>query len=335
MNRKLLVSLLFLAIAVSGLFYWQQSRSNDSAAAQAKHGSRDFSGLPATFSDDVQEKQERTQIQLQTREILQQSVQRLENWPALEANVRQKINLFGQQLVGPGRYVQAGQGSNKARLELTFKSDDFQAEIIQINDGRFLYIKNDAEKDAPMQRVDLRELDKHTSGNPSPAAASPLDAANSRWMAMGGLAHLLKQMNQDFVFNSLRSARIDDMEVLILEGTWNPQCLSDICGKLQVLDKAGRIQYDRLPPQLPTHIQVTLGNEEPLSLFPHQIVYLRKQINRQGELDAQTIASFEFFNVRPAKDLAASTFQIEEDATRLTDITDSMLKTTSEDTVVR
>ena len=321
MKHKLLIGLTILLLCAALFFYRDRLPAVLSHDSPGDNANQQETIDPANKSREV--------VSAASKQLLLRASERLKNWPALEANVRHRIDLFGEQLVGPGRYVQAGQGSPKARLELNFHADDFDSQVTQINDGRFLYIKSDSDKDAPMQRIDLSRLSPEKNEDPT------LGSGATRWMAMGGLAYLLQQLAEDFEFEEARKEQLDAIDVLVFKGKWKPARIAEVCGKLKVLDKDGRVRFDKLPDQLPTHVQITLGNEEPLRLFPYQIIYLKQTSDKSGRITQTPIATFEFFDVHPVAQLDPATFHIEKDATRLTDVTDTVLKTIGDETKQR
>ncbi len=88
--------------------------------------------------------------------LLSRAVAQLTSLPALEAKLRQKAQLFGQEVAGSGTYLQTqSQRGLLLRLELKLQVGDQQSSLQQVCDGRFLWVRRDVASGVSLGRVDM------------------------------------------------------------------------------------------------------------------------------------------------------------------------------------
>ena len=218
--------------------------------------------------------------------------------PSVSAKIRQRVDLFGHQLVGSGSYLQLGTGAEMLlRLELKIQTDHVTS-LQQICDGRFFWLRRDLIDKISLSRIDLRRVRqaiKQSRGSLQPSSATG-------WMALGGLPKLMESLDANFRFNEVRASQLRGLPVWVVRGRWKPEKLANLLPDQKDAILAGnRIEIDRSPAHLPTLVTVVVGQED---LFPYRITYERPVIradrdSRAGpDGETKPIVTMELFEVR-------------------------------------
>jgi hypothetical protein len=199
------------------------------------------------------------------QELLAQAAARLDQQPALSAKIRQRVRMFGEELVGSGVYMQLGDAPDKMlRLELKLQLAGQVSSLQQVSDGDRLWTRREVLQTKSLSFVDLervrRELAAHRASRPPDYAAD--------WLILGGLPSLLDGLEESFQFGPARPARYNNLSVWVIEGTWKPAALARFGAAGQ-----GTEGEPSLPPEAPEQVQVVLGADD---LFPYQIEFRRR-----------------------------------------------------------
>ena len=215
------------------------------------------------------------------RQLLQQR--------ALEAKIRQRVNLFGQQLVGAGIYRQLFEGPEKRlRLELKLQTAGQVASVQQVSDGRFLYVRRDWPEQKSLSRVDLRRIREAARDAQPP----PFIDSATVWMALGGLPKLLHSLDANFQFGEPSPDMIGPQPVWVLGGVWKTEKLVQLLPDQRADILAGRPpRLERLPAHLPDSVVVVLGRDDLIPLFPYRISYLRRAGIDGADGDVRDVAT--------------------------------------------
>lgn len=256
------------------------------------------------------------------QQLIQMAARQLLNQPPLECNVRQKINLFGQELIGPGSYQQFGSGKSMVRLELKLTVGGKVVSLQQVCDGRFFYVRQDLPNLTSLSRIDLQRVQEAIdAAGPN---ATPPPTAN--WMTRGGLPHLLQQLESNFEFTAPQASSLKQIPVWIVTGRWKQDRLAEMLPAQKDNILAGLpADLSQLPPQIPHEVEITLGHDDLFPLFPYRIVY-RRLASPGGEgTPPQPIVVLEFFNVRRRLDMDPREFEYVPDDRELVDNTDEYL----------
>ncbi|MFO0867556.1 MAG: hypothetical protein U0935_01290 [Pirellulales bacterium] len=207
--------------------------------------------------------------------LLADSADRLVQIPAMECRIRQRVNLFGQQLTGVGHYSQwSPQDSQRLRLrwELKFQVGERVSSLQQINDGRFFWTRRDLPGEQSLSRIDLRivrdVLERETQ--------LPPEVAMRSWLVLGGLSRLVHGLRENFDFGLAQPRIVETTPVWVLVGSWKPARLAALVPNLQPqLDAARPIPLDQLPAHLPDVAVVVLSRDPRLPSFPYRVEYRR------------------------------------------------------------
>jgi hypothetical protein len=271
----------------------------------------------ATTDSTSREKADRSGFasSLQATYLVQQSAANLLNSVPLEANVRITMDLFQQPLVANGRYYQQGQGTTKARLEFANGTGDNAIKITQLCDGRFNFSKQTVGHEKLLESVDLEKVAEASQST----AAGLVNPASI--LSIGSVSSLMQNLAQWFDFETPSQTELGGISMLRVKGQWKPQILKSFISDL-VDDKLlePEINWGEVPPQIPHAVEITLGNDQFLPLFPYRIVFLQYGDNPQAG-DRQ-VMQLELFEVGKLNQLAENAFNIDSEDTQPVDTTE-------------
>jgi hypothetical protein len=247
--------------------------------------------------------------QVTGQELVSQAAQRLLLLPGIEAKTRQRVNIFGQQLVGSGTYLQLTSGPRlMLRLDLKLQVAARSASLQQISDGDTFWVRRSQGEETTLVRVNLRRL-RDAASRIGPSDVPP---PFTLWMALGGLPKLLAALDTHFAFDVPRATTAGQLPVWNLEGRWKPAILANLLPEQRQAILAGEpADLSKLPPHLPHGVTLILGRDQVIPLFPYGISYYRS-VAVDGDSDApadrQAMVTWELFEVRFRPDLNASLF---------------------------
>jgi len=237
--------------------------------------------------------------------MISQAAEKMGTYNALECRIRQRVQLFGQDLNGHGTYQQARIGDQlRLRLELKLPLGDQTTYLQQINDGEHLWTRHQGANNEQLSMVDLRKV--RSAWNEKSARAE-------RALAIGGISQLLFGLEDQFDFKPPRPGKLGKEPVWILDGTW------------KATGAGGQQVAPNDLPQLPQAVLVVLSRDEMLSLFPFRIEYFREQPTRDGS-QRQTMMSIEFFEVGMLRNIDVRKFKYSAGDQEIVDETDAFLE---------
>lgn len=106
-------------------------------------------------------------------ELLRQASAKLAQYPGLETKIRQRVDLFGVQLVGTGVYRRLGTGLDAPqRLEMKLQSGDRVSLLLQVCDKRYLWTYTDHDGRTQLTRIDVQRV-KAAAESTGPLAGHP------------------------------------------------------------------------------------------------------------------------------------------------------------------
>lgn len=257
-------------------------------------------------------------VQASSADLLQDSRDMLLRIPAFEARMRQRVDIFGHQIVGSGSYVQAMEdGEPLIRMELKLQLSNQLTSFQQIRNRRFLWTRRELPGQVILGRIDLRRLRESLEAQPSPTDAG----LTGNWLALGGLPRLLDSLANQFDFMEPRAEVVGKAAapVWTLEGAWKPEALARIVPAKRDEILAGQaILASELPPHIPDRVTVTLGRGGAVPLFPFRVQYLRSKVDSSRQMPAEPrfaellpIATLELFEVQRLKQVDFQQFDYE------------------------
>jgi len=226
--------------------------------------------------------------------VLEQAIMAVESLRSVSAQIRQRVDLLDNQLVGLGTYLEQRSAKGlELRLELGFQlGEDNKSSLTQVCSGQYLWVCRD--KDPP-RRIDLARVAKAIGERGGFARPGKIGS----WPGLGGLPKLLRGLHANFDFTFIEETRLDNqLPAYRLQGDWKQEKLSKILADRQGAFLAGTpVDLDRLPQHLPHYVVLYL---EKHGLFLRRIEYWRRpsaKMQEQGTQKDRTIVSMDLFDV--------------------------------------
>jgi hypothetical protein len=260
----------------------------------------------------------------QGQSLAKRAIVAVDSQSSVHLQLRQRINMFGQQLVGNGVYQQSGQGEERRlRLDLKVNVANQSTSMQQVCSGRFLYIRRDFGSTNHLGRVDLRRI--REAVDQAPTTDGNLDVSQ-QWMLLGGMPQLLARLEKNFQFTAPEQAMLENTPVLVVDGYWQPQALLALLPEHQDAINAGKpIDAKALSGQLPTQIRLVVRRTDN---FPLRIEYLRsgKAAEPNQPPPLTTIMAMEFYDIRTGGHIDPLTFVYNPGNQEVADHTDVYLR---------
>lgn len=276
-------------------------------------------------------------------ELIARAARRVQSESSVQAQIRFRIDVAGQNLLGNGVYVQLGDGPEKLlRFDLKLQVGQRVAALQQISGQQFYWIRRDLPPaNHKVSRVNLRSIRnavarKHAAEDrDSDLTGSPLTSpADDAWLLLGGLPALLESLARDFDFGAARAGEIEfpggndnraaRLPVWAVSGTWKPE-------RLQQLSTVTAKRKDAGPPLLPQRVDLVLGRDErSFALFPYRVIYYaaadKSGAGQGSTINLNPIVSMEFFNVQTAANLDPRDFDYNPGEQEVEDLTSVYLQ---------
>ena len=257
--------------------------------------------------------------------LIVEAAERLSKESAFQAQTRQRVELFGQRLVGTGIYLQKSSPRGLLlRWELQLQLGAQRTTVQQISDGRFLWIRRVLPEGTVWSRVDLARI-RRAAGRREPA---PLANPSTNWLLLGGLPGLVAALAHNFQFGSPKPAETGGAKAWALEGVWKREKLQELLpDQKDAIAAGGPIDLARLPAQLPTAVRVVLAQED---LTPYRIEYLRlagPAATGTGSAQSRTTVVLELSEVRRGGPIDDQLFSCTPGDQPVADHTDLYLQT--------
>jgi hypothetical protein len=255
-------------------------------------------------------------------QLLRQAIDALDRHRSVRAKVRHRVDLFEQQLVGAGTYLQGSRSSLALRLELKIQLSDRVTSLQQICDGRYLWIDRHLKESPNLTRVDVARVLKAHEAAGTGLEGTPLGSP----LAVGGLPGLLQGLDRSFQFTSVFDWQLNGLPVYGVRGQWEPNRLNQLLPNQQEAIEAGRsADLSKLPMQLPDHVVVFLGRDD---LFPYRIEYRRQAGSARGRRQGSSrpLLVLELFEVQFNVPIDPALFAYEPGDRSFTDQTDQYIR---------
>jgi len=262
------------------------------------------------------------------QQLVAQAAKRLANEKQISAELRYKIDAYGHELLGTGKYLQQGAGEDRLlRLELRMQVGERPASLLEIRGSELYWLRRDIPPaPATLERLNLMQLRKALTNTPL-AADDVLPQGG--WIVLGGLPRLLAAIETNFAFAAPKTDEVryqaadgksvEKLPIWIAQGEWKPDRLAAITHR----DPA---KLGVLPDQLPDRVEVVLGRTtDQLPLFPFRITY-----RRTVPLDPKStspppaprdLLTLELFNVSSTRPIDAREFLYQPGEQYVRDIT--------------
>lgn len=200
---------------------------------------------------------------------------------SFKANIQQRAFIFGKEVISTGTYLQADGGRGGVRIDLGIRTEHLDLEVRMFNDGTYFF----------RETIDKTALLKEDSTSPQLQPTHKIESVNlrrmsdqlskdphwpGRWIAFGGLYLFMQQMQKCFNFSTPVERMIGETNVLVTRGTWKPEKLVLVLPeqKDSILNSA-TINLNKIPPQIPTEIELYCHADGVLKDLPRRIVFYR------------------------------------------------------------
>ncbi|MBX3415171.1 MAG: hypothetical protein KF708_20975 [Pirellulales bacterium] len=269
------------------------SRGDDAAAAGATLNVEAASASADTSGD----------------ELLARAVIAIEQQPSIAAKLRQQIDLFEQQLVGSGTYLQGPANQHQFRLELRLQGAEQGTTLQHVSDGATLWIFRELDgKDGRVSKVQLPPVLEALK------RAGQGGANSLPGLGLGGLPKLLAALARDFHFAPPEAANLGSLPVVLLRGDWRPSRLATLLPEQkEAIEKGAAANLSKLAPHVPEQVVLTLGRDD---LFPYRLQFLRRApagiLNRSKD-ELRPIVTLEVFEVKLGAPLDRAPFIYQPD----------------------
>ena len=273
--------------------------------------------------------------------LVQYAANVMEGYSSVEANMRQRINILGQDdLMGSGVYLEQWTDQRtrfdfdryRFRWQVSIQSE-FDAEpdlCIKVRDQRYVwtYRQIGTKANSPdgktkmqktLQRVDIVKVAQALE---EVGEVPSIKLLNS-WPELGGLASMLHVLHESFEFQCPELVQINNNEkVWRVVGTWRPDSIRQFVP--QVGD-GENVDLSKLPPQIPSHVVVYFGQDD---YFPYRLQYLRKNDEALLDTDApkwSELLAIEFYDVTLNQPIPDIRFQFTPGDTQPLDVTEPFM----------
>lgn len=242
-------------------------------------------------------------------EIVARAVIATEQQPSIAAKLRQQIDLFDQQLLGSGIYLQGPVDQHLFRLELRLQGAEQGTTLQHVSDGETLWVFRELDgKDGRVSKVKLVPV-LEVLGRAGQGGAGSVSG-----LGLGGLPKLLAALARDFQFDPPESSNLGALPVLNLRGHWRASRLATLLPEQkEAIEKGEPADLKKLPPHVPEQIVLTLGRDD---LFPYRLEYLRSTpefILKGDSEELHTIVSLEVFEVKLGAPIDRAQFTYQPD----------------------
>jgi len=228
---------------------------------------------------------------------------------SVNVKLRLRVDMFGQELKGSGRYLQGVSSSRQFRFELKLPLGDTFSSVQQVCDGQSLWIRRQIDGPPTIAKVDLAKVDASielananggVAGNSAPAAGPSMLIPGAGGLAAGGLAGVLFGLDRACDFREATDTTIGEVPMRVATGTWKAsQLVRMLPDQKATIEAGGNVDLTKLPLHMPDRVVVYLGRDD---LFPYRIEYRRSTGgNPPVALDASsanTMVSMELFEAR-------------------------------------
>lgn len=252
---------------------------------------------------------------------------------SFKASIKQRAFIFKKEVVSTGSYLQADGGKGGVRIELDIRTEHLDLKVRLFNDGVYFFretVDNAAvaavaantetgkvKSLSRIESVNLRRMNDQLSKDPH---------WPGRWIAFGGLYLFMQQTQKCFDFSTPNETTIGDTKVLLTRGTWKPEKLAMVLPeqKESILNSS-TINLNRIPPQIPTEVELYFFADGKLKDMPRRIVFYRPDSDMANEGKQIPILVTDYVDLQFIDTPEAREFQFSAEKNEVFDITNEFL----------
>ena len=259
----------------------------------------------------------------QPQGLLEEAILTLESRHSISARIRHRIELFGNQLVGSGIYLEERSGPYPLlRQELKIQLTDHVSTLLQVCDGRYLWTYRELLGERTLSQIDAVRVARAMER----AGRMPQPGNIDGWPGLGGLPRLLRGLHRAFHFARVEQTRLRQLPTWRFVGQWKADQLASILPKQKdAIEKGQPADLSRLPEHLPDHVILWLGKED---LFPYRIEYCRRveRSRAEGQVESRVLVAMELFEVNLNLPINPARFVYNPGDMKISDRTDAFLE---------
>ncbi|MDB5387475.1 MAG: hypothetical protein JWM11_3121 [Planctomycetaceae bacterium] len=245
-------------------------------------------GEPKVPATDAKQPQPAAAEERKPEDVLASATEKLRGYSSVRTKISEKVVMKSGLTPQTFRFGATGeylQGQNlKLKMSIEVKlTPELTGKLKEVCDGELLWSSYElGSKDkTEITRRDVRQilkaLDELQQGARLPASEKSIQQAGLiGTLGLGGLPALLTGLEKDFEFKKLTTEKIDDREVLTLEGTWNAAWTAQLMERMYG-NKKPKKEKDKpaepLPPNIPDVVRVSIDKQ---TEFPRRIEYLKR-----------------------------------------------------------
>lgn len=240
-------------------------------SSQARPGTSQHRPIRAEFAQV--EKPDATQPKGQDpKDILLSAADKLKGYASVRANITEKVTIQTHSFIAKGSYLQ---GQNlQLRMEFTVELGGAKGSLLEVCDGQVLWTRHDlGEKDqSQITRRDVRQIlqaaEQAGQRLKTPDEQATLQTSIVADLGIGGLPALLAAFAKDYDFTKATQGKIDDQDIVTIEGSWN--------AKYREMWQGSKSK-DKAPPQLPVYVpDLVRMSFDKQTEFPRRIEFLKQ-----------------------------------------------------------
>ena len=226
-------------------------------------------------ADTLRDEQRHAMPKPDPETLVRQAITALEGHRSITAGIRQNVNLFDQELLGAGYYMERRTGGKlQFRMEMRIQADADQepSSLLKVFDGRYLWTYRNLGGSESLGKIDVERVSQDLEESGKIAELAEL----GKWPGLGGLPRLLRGLNLAFDFGTVEAEPVrlrNEMPGWRIVGLWKPEKLVKIVPNLKESIEAGKvIDADDLPEHIPNTVVLVLGQTD---FFPYGIEFRR------------------------------------------------------------
>lgn len=241
----------------------------------------------------------------------------------MKANTRQRIELFGRELIGSGTYLeQRSEEGLQLRLDLKYPIGDQTAVFFQLCTGRYLWRYEKGLGTPVITRVDMARVAQVLEEK----GALPQPGKIGSWPGLGGLPKLLRSFNGAMEFTSAEETTLPgNFAATCLRGSWKRDWLAQMLPDQAAAIKEGQsADLANLPAHVPHFVLLFLGKDD---LFPYRVECHRQVVGPKDQAGTDVeIIRMELFDVIINSPIPADSFKYDPGELEYAERTDRFLE---------
>lgn len=259
------------------------------------------------------------------QQLFQQATSELLRAPLIAAKLRQRGQLFGQELVGSGTYLQGPAHSQWLRLELKLLVGNRVHNLEQVCDGEYLWVHTQIAGEP----VELRRIEVRRGLAALRQAGAGQVTALSATIGLGGLPRVCQELERAATFFAVRPVQLAGQPAWRLDGRWTSAQWARLLPDQRSALAAGEPpDLKKLPDSVPDRVVVFIDQADRL---PRRFDYRRDAptefdsgfVEADGE---RVLLSFELLDLRRQGQVQPHTFAYHPGQQPYDDITEDWVE---------